>query len=162
MSAIAQQKRVAFFKIISDNFRRHTAIVVVCLLLFIALIGAIIATKHKDKQAQINRPNLDALNSAYNCQKGLAQTNQERPNPKQISSSIALLSFRASCLSEAGRYNEAISMLYQLKAYYLKENDTNDATTVDGEIADEQYNLKHPVPLTSSLNKTAPNGVPSH
>ena len=118
-------------------------------LLIIIGVGVYGYVSHKHNLEKINQPKVAALIKTNDCSnKALQSVSTEKPSAKQADASIPLLSYRASCLNQLGRYQEAIGVYNQLKTYYMAKHDAQDqamALMIDDEIAANKYNISHPV-----------------
>lgn len=125
----------------------------VCVLV-LAAAGIYAYTVYQRHSSKLNPAKLTALVKANDCSdKALQSVSAERPSKKQVNDSILLLSYRASCFGQLGRYQQAIDAYRQLKTYYLAKHDTRDqalAAMVDQEITSSQYNLDHPAATPKS------------
>jgi len=128
-------------------FRRRAILIVVGL---VVLAGALIVGNHyrtmlKAKQA-INYQAVAFLLNDNNCTaRAMQSVSAERPDPKNIKGSITLLSYRASCLTQTGKYKDANKVLQQLRPYYVKAGDTAAAKRVDDQIAANNDSIAHPL-----------------
>jgi len=140
----AQNKSVIADFAISRSTSKVLTIAIPCIVLILVVVAASVYIRHKNDQ-HINLAKLAAVESTDDCVKGLKTVSAEQPNPKQVSSSIKLLSYRASCYEQIGNYQETISTLQQIADYYNGENDSKDATIVSNRILGIQEYLARPV-----------------
>lgn len=116
------------------NFTNHKKTYVLILIILVLGLGVLAYKIVQNRQHRIDTAKLTSVVNVGDCNKGLAAVSKAQPNLGHIDSSIALLSYRASCLQQLGRYQEAIDTLQQLKDYYLEKHDLANTNVVNSEI----------------------------
>jgi predicted negative regulator of RcsB-dependent stress response len=112
--------------------------------LYIALLGVLVVVTlaaivvhfvdHNNKSTQ-NFANVNRLLLANNCSQQAQQSvSNLQPTTKDLSGSIALLNYKASCEEQNGNTTEAIATLKQLQHYYLLKGDASSYGSVQDEI----------------------------
>jgi hypothetical protein len=129
-------------------------------LLLLAATLSVVWAAHVTQSHRLDQVKLTALIKSNNCRASAVRSvSAERPEPKQPDASISLLSYRASCLTQSGKYLAANQVLAQLKQYYVRKHDRLDAASVEGWIELNAYAAAHP--LTHDVNtrpETSPQG----
>jgi hypothetical protein len=129
-------------------FKTRVILMLLILLISLGIIFSVASSYHNKLMAKkvINQAKVSALIKSNNCSNTAQQSvSAEQPDPSKVQASITLLSYRASCLIETGKYKEANQILEQLKVYYDKENNITAIASLNQQISANSYAAAHPV-----------------
>lgn len=124
--------------------KSHNRRVILVIILCVIISAGLVYQYYAKKSREIDRAQLTNIAANSNCTKDLQTLKNQKPNPKKPEDSIALLSYRSTCMLKTGHYQEAISELQALRVYYKEANMPTQVSVVDKNIAYAKYRLANP------------------
>jgi hypothetical protein len=117
-------------------------LIIVALVIYVPIH---IINAHQKSEQKINTALLKRLNDSNDCStQALNSIAKEKPNPKQVNASIALLSYRATCYAIHSQTEQALAQNQLLLSYYQKANNTDMVSVVNSVITVERQIINNP------------------
>lgn len=133
--------------------RTQYIIPVIFVTIFVALFALVVMQK-LENNAKIDRKKLTDIVNKNDCSKGLQKVSHMKATLDNTADSIALLSYRSTCLLQLKQYEKAVPSLKELRTYYLKTGNKAAIANIDSNITYAKYELAHPD--QQSKNSTPP------